>query len=52
MTVFKIDKLPKDQYIAKTVTINGKSTILRDDSFKPVWVGKNSKSKEKYKIDK
>ena len=45
MTVFQTDKLPKDQFIAKEVAINGKSTVLRDDKLKPVWAGKNPKGK-------
>jgi hypothetical protein len=45
MTVFQTDKLPKDQFIAKEVAINGESTVLRDDKLKPVWAGKNPKGK-------
>lgn len=49
MTVFKTDKLPKDQYIAKEVIINGKNTVLRDENLKPVWAGRKGKGKGKGK---
>jgi len=45
MTVFQTERLPKDQYIAKEVTVNGKTTILRDETLKPVWAGKYPKEK-------
>lgn len=47
MTVFRTDKLSHDQYIAKEITVNGKTTVLRDDALKPIWSGKNRKGKMK-----
>lgn len=45
MIVFRTDKLPKDEYIAKEVKVNGKSIVLRDERLKPVWAGGNRKEK-------
>jgi hypothetical protein len=45
MIVFRTDRLPEDQYIAKEVTINGEGIVLRDDTLKPVWSGRYSKAK-------
>ncbi|MEQ8582831.1 MAG: hypothetical protein RIC30_12165 [Marinoscillum sp.] len=49
MTLFRTDKLPPDEYIAKEVSINGKTTVLRDGSLKPMWAGKH---KEKWRKGK
>lgn len=45
MTVFRTDRLPKDQFIAKEVTVNEKNIVLRDETLKPVWAGGNRKEK-------
>lgn len=47
MIVFKTDKLPKDQFIATKLFINGESIVLRGENFKPVWAGKKRKGKRR-----
>lgn len=45
MIVFRTDRLPQDDFIAKEVTVNGETSVLRDESLKPVWGGKIGKEK-------
>ncbi|TRX49069.1 hypothetical protein FNH22_27955 [Fulvivirga sp. M361] len=45
MRVFRTNKLPQDQYIAKEVKIDGVTTVLRDDALKPVWSDRKRKEK-------
>lgn len=47
ITVFKTDKLPKDQFIAKEIILNEEHIVLRDENLKPVWSGKKTKGKGK-----
>jgi hypothetical protein len=36
---FRTDKLPEDNYVAKSIKLDGKTLKLRDDSLRPVWAG-------------
>ena len=38
-SVFRTDRLPADAYIARDLTIDDASYILRDASLRPVWAG-------------
>ena len=39
MILFQVDQLLKDDYTAKEVSVNGKTTVFRDDLLRPVWSG-------------
>ena len=39
VTAFRTEKMPPQRYVAKSVTIDGTTTNLRDDSLRPVWAG-------------
>lgn len=36
---FRTKKLPRDQYIAKELIVQGQTAVLRDDTLKPFWAG-------------
>jgi hypothetical protein len=36
---FQTSRLPADQFIAKSVTVEGKTVQLRDDNLRPAWAG-------------
>lgn len=36
---FRTDKMDEYHYIAKEVTVNGHTTVLRDDELRPFWAG-------------
>ncbi len=38
-TVFRTDKLPKDNYVVQTLTIKDTPVRLRDENLRPVWAG-------------
>lgn len=39
IVAFQTEKMPKDRYVAKSLTIDGKTTDLRDEDLRPVWAG-------------
>jgi hypothetical protein len=39
---FRTEKMPPERYVAKSVTIAGTTTTLRDDNLRPVWAGRSA----------
>lgn len=39
VTAFRTDKMPEGQYVAQSVTFDGKTVQLRDENLRPVWAG-------------
>ncbi len=39
VVAFRTEKMPKERYVAKSLTIDGKTTDLRDENLRPVWAG-------------
>ncbi len=37
---FRTERMPKDAYVAKSLTAGGKSFALRNDSLRPKWAGR------------
>lgn len=42
VAAFRTEKMPPDRYVAKSVTLDGATTILRDDNLRPVWAGRGA----------
>ncbi len=40
--VFRTEKLPAGQVIAKTLDLDGQQYVLRDDTLRPVWAGQGA----------
>lgn len=39
-SAFRTDKMPKDRYVAKSLTFDDKTVQLRDDNLRPYWAGR------------
>ncbi len=46
VVAFQTEKMPKDRYVAKSLTIDGKTTDLRDEYLRPVWAGAGGKMQQ------
>jgi hypothetical protein len=44
VTAFRTDKMPEKHYVAKSLTFDGKSVQLRDESLRPIWAGGGARS--------
>jgi len=42
VVAFRTEKIPKGQYVAKSLTFAGKTVQLRDDNLRPAWAGGRS----------
>lgn len=38
-SVFRTEKLPAENFVAKSLTVEGRTITLRDDTLRPVWAG-------------
>jgi hypothetical protein len=39
IAAFRTDKLPRGQFIAKSISVDGQEIVLRGDTLRPVWAG-------------
>lgn len=39
ITAFRTQKMPKGDYVAKSLTVDGRTLQLRDENLRPIWAG-------------
>lgn len=43
---FRTKKLPHDHYIAKELSNDGKNSVLRDETLRPIWAGRQARGRK------
>jgi hypothetical protein len=46
VVAFRTDKMPEGQYVAKSLTYDGKTVQLRDENLRPLWAGAGNGQRE------